>query len=363
MKLGLYIGTHSDPVSNIAPVLNGWSDILKNTSIEVELYGGASVPKSLESKYNYIKQERRSDQLPHKIIRGYQYTRDYIRDHKPDAVMQVWKYATHAPGVALAGRRCGVPAIGRFTGDTFNEYRGISYPKRIGIFGLNNVSARFPLHLFDKIIALGPYGESQIIKRGVSKTDVVILPPPKPSDNRFNSQYSTSEYRDKLNLPHHKKIFLYVGRMSYHKGLAFLCEAINELSSLDQYMFLLVGTGPYESVINREFDNNHVRALGRVPYEEIDQYYKAADCYLHPSEYEGIPLVILEALACGTPILARSAGDIPFVTSNIIHSPNELASAIANENYTNTWKNKKLFEKPEQRRRLTKMITNTADKY
>jgi len=79
---------------------------------------------------------------------------------------------------------------------------------------------------------------------------------------------------------------MYVGRMTSQKAMEFLRDAIPELPSLDEYLFLLVGSGPYQFVFEQEFDAQHVRAIGRVPHEEIDRYYKAADCYIHPSPYE-----------------------------------------------------------------------------
>lgn len=356
MKVGIYIGTDSDPAGNVAPVLRSWKRALTGTNTNIELYGASTLPESLRNSYKYIRQNQRSDQLPQKIFRGYQYTCDYIKNHNPDAVMQIWKYATHSPGVALAGKRLGVPTVGRFTGDTFNEYRGLPFPKQVGVFGLNNINGRLPLHFFDKLISLGPYGRSELSSRGVSEDDIHIIPPPVPSEERFSPPESTGRYREDLGIPREKTVFLYVGRMTSLKGMEFLRETISKLSSPEDFHFLLIGSGPYQSVFTDEFNDDIVHSIGRVNYNEIDKYYKLADCYIQPSPYEGLPLVILEALSCGTPVLARPAGDIPFVTENLAENPNEMVSLMLENDYTYEWKNRELFEPSKQQALLIQLL-------
>lgn len=359
VTVGIYSGTSSDSIDNISPLLEFWADTLEN--YELELFGSTAVPDSLLEEYRYVKMTDLSDDLPEKILRGYQYATKYIVERDPDLMIQCWKYTTHALGVALAGRQYDVPTLGRFTGDTFNEYAGFDGLEQIGVFALNNLFGRVPLRLFDGMIALGPNGKSQLVSHGMRSDDVTILPPPAPADGQFSPPESVSPHRDELGIPEEKEVFLYVGRMIDQKGMEFLRETLTLLPSLDDYLVLLVGSGPYQSTFDREFDDDHVRAVGRVPHDEIDTYYKAADCYLHPSPYEGVPLVILEALACGTPVLAREAGDIGFVTDNITRTPEEMAAAIRERNYSYDWKHRELFESPAQRERLESIIKKYAN--
>jgi phosphatidylinositol alpha-1,6-mannosyltransferase len=52
-----------------------------------------------------------------------------------------------------------------------------------------------------------------------------------------------------------------------------------------------------------------VRFLGAVPYEELPRFYQQADLFLFPSPYEGLPSVVLESMACGTPpVVMRGSG-------------------------------------------------------
>ena len=60
----------------------------------------------------------------------------------------------------------------------------------------------------------------------------------------------------------------------------------------------------------------HVRLAGIIPHKEMGDWYSAADLFCLASGQEGWPNVILESLACGTPVVATSAGGIPEIISS-----------------------------------------------
>jgi glycosyltransferase involved in cell wall biosynthesis len=97
-----------------------------------------------------------------------------------------------------------------------------------------------------------------------------------------------------LGLP--RQVFLYVGRVSYEKNLdAFL--------KLDLPGSKVVyGVGPLEQRLHREYPEVHWR--GVVPRAELVNIYSAADAFVFPSRSETFGLVMLEAMACGTPVAA-----------------------------------------------------------
>jgi teichuronic acid biosynthesis glycosyltransferase TuaC len=113
--------------------------------------------------------------------------------------------------------------------------------------------------------------------------------------------------RDALGL--RRRTLLCVGNLLRSKGQDIAIKALTDLPGTD---LLLVGEGPdrggFESLA-RSLDVAHrVRFVGGVPQEELSRYYSAADILVHASMREGWPNVLLEAMACGTPVVASSVG-------------------------------------------------------
>jgi glycosyltransferase involved in cell wall biosynthesis len=75
--------------------------------------------------------------------------------------------------------------------------------------------------------------------------------------------------------------------------------------------------------------NPTVHFTGWVPHEDLPAYYNLADVLLHPSNSEGLPNVILEALAHGLPVVATdSGGEVPVHVSNIGRNVRDLGEMV-----------------------------------
>jgi glycosyltransferase involved in cell wall biosynthesis len=93
-----------------------------------------------------------------------------------------------------------------------------------------------------------------------------------------------------------RPVSLFVGRVSYEKNIeAFLQMDIPGTK-------IVCGVGPLEDNLKARF--SHVRWLGVLPRDELAQVYSAADVFVMPSLSETFGLVMLEAMACGTPVAA-----------------------------------------------------------
>ncbi len=111
-------------------------------------------------------------------------------------------------------------------------------------------------------------------------------------------------------------IVLYVGRYSPVKGLDHLFKALSYLGHLDSLRLVLVGGDSEHSRMYEHLQsvakglNIHHRLVfaGRIRQEILPVYYSAADVLVVPSHYESFGLVTLEALACGTPVVATPVG-------------------------------------------------------
>ncbi len=108
--------------------------------------------------------------------------------------------------------------------------------------------------------------------------------------------------------------FLFVGRFQPQKNLFFLLDRLAELRSKDSRPFILhlVGDGPLkidlQNYAERLGIHDKIVWYGWVDKERLRTLYLSADCFLNPSLYEGMPNTVLEAMACGLPVVAS---DIP----------------------------------------------------
>jgi len=357
MRVGVCIGTKSNPIETVENQIQAWGKYLQ--SYDLEAYGDAKLPESALEYYREIKITSSFSKILYPfdtVLDAFKMTNEYIKQRSPDVVIQLWKFNTHGPGVVLAAKQKGVPVITRFTGDVFNEYNIYSGLDRFVIFGLNNGLGQIPARLANRVIALGPYGRSEVSKHRGGGGDVVILPPAKPSEERFHPAGVNPEEARNLGIRTDRPTALFVGRLSLLKGMEYLEDVISMVTEQTEFQFLLVGGGEYHDRFDRKYPNETVNSVGAVPYGEIDKYYKASDIYVHPSQSEGIPLVILEALSCGLTVVAREAGDIGFVTPNIVRTPGEMSEMLLNRNWKNTWLNKEKFLEDYQKNTLTELI-------
>lgn len=112
-----------------------------------------------------------------------------------------------------------------------------------------------------------------------------------------------------------KKRFLSVGRFSKgHKGFDLLIEAFARFAGTNtDWMLDMVGEGPEEERLRSQIRKNGLEDRIRIhPFtKDIHRYYSRSSVYVLASRWEGMPLVLVEAMAYGLPVIAS---DIPVVT-------------------------------------------------
>ena len=106
----------------------------------------------------------------------------------------------------------------------------------------------------------------------------------------------------------------YIGRLSSEKGIIKFLDAIPEvLKTADDVTFLIGGDGPLRSRVEQYAAEPERRTsyAGWVSREELPHYLNRLKLLVIPSYTEGLPNIMLEAMACGTPVLATPVGAIP----------------------------------------------------
>ena len=114
----------------------------------------------------------------------------------------------------------------------------------------------------------------------------------------------------------HTPILLCVGRLCSAKGQGVLIQAAKELVTRNiNFEIHFVGDGPDREDLERFVSNNnltqHIRFLGKINHDQVQALQRAADIFVIPSFAEGIPIVLMEAMASGTPCVTTHITGIP----------------------------------------------------
>jgi glycosyltransferase involved in cell wall biosynthesis len=153
-----------------------------------------------------------------------------------------------------------------------------------------------------------PESKIEVVHHGVS-------PAYRPQDPRAAAEHVASKYGVS------KDYILTVGTLVPHKNLVTLVEAMRILRERRELSFqlLVVGAKGWNSgkllaaVQRAGFTGRDIRFLGFVPEEDLPMLYSGSCSFVFPSLYEGFGLPLVEAMACGVPIVASNTSSIPEV--------------------------------------------------
>jgi glycosyltransferase involved in cell wall biosynthesis len=248
-----------------------------------------------------------------------------IRECKPDVVHVHNFVAKLTPSVYDACREVGVPVI-----QTLHNYRiicpgailfrdgkpcetcvGMSLALPAIVHGCYRgshvgtavMAATFGLHRYlgtwnnsvARYIALTEFGRSKFIAGGLPPEKIIVKP---------NSADDPGPGK------HEGDFLLYVGRLTEEKGIGVLLEAVKKNAL--PLPLKIVGNGPMQEDVARLADAGRLEWLPQCTREEVFRLMKDASCLLFPSLwFEGMPMVIVEGLATGLPIIASDLGSIP----------------------------------------------------
>lgn len=154
-------------------------------------------------------------------------------------------------------------------------------------------------------------------------------------DDRFTSLEDNAErraVRKKYDLP--ENFILTVGANEPRKNVAGLVDAhrLLPLSARKKYPLYVLGAkwGDGRNAVKKD---EFVKTTGFIPDEDLPKLYSLASLFVFPSLYEGFGLPVLEAMACGTPVIASNRSSIPEATGSAgitvdPESPEEIRDAI-----------------------------------
>ncbi len=206
-------------------------------------------------------------------------------------------------GVAAAwiGQRLRRPVVLTARGTDVNVITRYRTPRRRILWAADRAA---------RIIAVSQALCDTLVRLGVEKKKIVVLRNGvdlktfEPEDRRVA--------REKLGV--HRKLWLSVGNLVELKGHHIVVEGVAREPDVD---LIVIGDGPekrrLEKLARTLGIQDRIKFIDYVPKEDLRTYYSAADALILASSREGMPNVVLESIACGTPVIATSVGGIPEV--------------------------------------------------
>nr|WP_217345336.1 glycosyltransferase family 1 protein [Noviherbaspirillum sp. L7-7A]MBV0879594.1 glycosyltransferase family 1 protein [Noviherbaspirillum sp. L7-7A] len=197
-----------------------------------------------------------------------------------------------------AGRHLGVPVVGFYHSDL---------PSLVGQrFGqpARRLATRYVARLyrqFDLVLAPSMVMVERLRDLGIQRA---MRQPLGVDTEVFNPRRAAPKLREHLGLPGNARLLVYAGRFTREKHLPLLLEAMRRLGA--PFHLLLIGSGPRLAPMERVI---------QFPFQSepgvLASLIGACDMLVHPGDQETFGMVLLEAMACGVPVLAMAAGAVP----------------------------------------------------
>jgi glycosyltransferase involved in cell wall biosynthesis len=251
----------------------------------------------------------------------------YIRDFAPDLIFSIFLYPDGYAALKI-GNALSVPVVAMGIGSDIH-----SIGDRISAMHTRTV-----LHGVDFLVAVSEDLRKRAVAMGAppEKTRAIV----NGCDLSIFLMRDRYEAKQKLHIDLDSESVVYIGRMDIRKGLRELVEAAATLHSKRSGLHVyLVGEGPdrnlIESAIQANDATRYIHMMPACSFDDVAVWMAAADLVTLPSYMEGCPNVVLEALACGRPVVATRVGGIPEIMSEYcgrLVSPRDsaaLADAIA----------------------------------
>lgn len=181
-----------------------------------------------------------------------------------------------------------------------------------------NMIDKFTFFINKIRIGVSPAVCKMLYKQGINSDKIVCIENGIDVD-RFNCKFNKIAKRDEFKVPIEAKIIGTIGRLTEQKGHIYLIEsAAHFLNVFPSSIILIVGDGPLMETLKKQvkkldIENKVIFAGHR---DDIPEIMSIIDIFVLPSITEGLPLVLLEAMAAKKPIVASNVSGVPDVIKN-----------------------------------------------
>lgn len=166
--------------------------------------------------------------------------------------------------------------------------------------------------------ALGPNEVADIRRCGLGQPIAVI--PNGVADDWVAARGTAHAFRSKFGIPEERRLLLFLSRVTPKKGLPLLLGAMAAVRErLDNWFCAIAGPDEFghlsevEDSIRQLELSNFVRLIGPLYGQDKRDAMEAAELFILPSHSEGFPIVVVEALGTGLPVICTKGSPVPFV--------------------------------------------------
>jgi glycosyltransferase involved in cell wall biosynthesis len=228
---------------------------------------------------------------------------------KPDVILSYWVYPDGYAAVRL-GKDLNVPAVLFSRGSDLKLNADYWLTKKAYRYTLSNAAA---------VIGVSRDLSNSAMRFGARPDRNHVIP--NGVDISLFYMQDQQQARRRLSLPKDHPIALYVGRLEPRKGLSQLIQAVViARQNCPTFRLVLVGSGMLEGELRERATQlgieEAVTFAGPKDHSELGSWINAADIVCLPSESEGCPNVVLEALSCGRPVVATAVGGVPEIVDS-----------------------------------------------
>lgn len=201
-------------------------------------------------------------------------------------------------GSLRAGRHLGVPVVGFYHSDlpSLVEQRFGQPARRVAMRYVARLYRQFDLVLAPSMVMV-----ERLHGLGIQRA---LRQPLGVDTEVFSPRRAAPNLREHLGLPQKARLLVYAGRFTREKHLPLLLEAVRRLGA--PFHLLLIGSGPRLPPMERVI---------QLPFQGepgvLASLIGACDMLVHPGDQETFGMVLLEAMACGVPVLGMAAGAVP----------------------------------------------------
>jgi glycosyltransferase involved in cell wall biosynthesis len=198
----------------------------------------------------------------------------------------------------------------------------------------------FLSHFVRKVVAVSEHTARNLMSyEKISQKKIMVIPNG-IDGSAFSISLDKQKKRDELDITNKGPIIGIGVRLSEQKGITYLLHAMPQIiKKFPDCTLVIAGRGPLEETLKKEAESleimNNIRFIGMRL--DIPELLKLFDVYVLPSLWEGLPMVLLEAMAAGCPVVATDVGGVASVIKNrvtgLLIKPrnfDEIADAVSN---------------------------------